>query len=112
MSVLARTVNDPPPRCATCGSAQVTRLLSRFAAPRSDEARLEALADPSSLGDVDENDPKSVARWMTRLGRESGEDLGEGFEEEIERAAEEVPGDGEPGTGDFPGANDSGATDE
>jgi hypothetical protein len=112
MSVLARTANDPPPQCATCGGAQVTRLLSRFAAPRSEDARLEALADPSRLGDVDEHDPKSVARWMNRLGRETGEEMGDEFQEDIERAAEEVSGDGDTGAEDVPGANDLGASDE
>src|SRR5574341_1891590 len=112
LSVLARTINAPPPRCTTCGGARVTRLPSRFAAPRSEEARLEALADPSGLGDVDEDDPKSVARWMNRVGRESGDDPGDEFEEEIERAAEDMSGEGDPGAEAFPGANDSGASDE
>jgi hypothetical protein len=67
---------------------------------------MEALADPSSLGEVDEHDPKSVARWMHRFGREAGEDLGDGLEEEIERAAEDVPGDGDPAAEGFPGASD------
>lgn len=105
MTVLARTTNAPPPRCQRCGRSEVTRLLSRFAAPRSEEARMEALADPSSLAQVDERDPKSVARWMRRLGHETGEDLGDGFEEEIERAAEDVAGDNNSSAEHFPGAN-------
>lgn len=106
MTVLARTVNAPPPRCERCGHSEVTRLLSRFAAPRSDEARMEALADPSSLAQVDERDPKSVARWMQRVGRETGEDLGDEFEEEIERAAEDVTGDSDSAAESFSGGND------
>jgi hypothetical protein len=51
---------------------------------------MEALADPSSLGAIDERDPRSVARWMRRFGRETGDDLGDGFEEDIERAADDV----------------------
>jgi hypothetical protein len=81
-------------------------LLSRFAAPRSEEARLEALADPAGLGDVDEHDPRSVARWMKRLGREAGDELGEGFEEEIDRAVEETAEAGESAPDDAPGAVD------
>jgi hypothetical protein len=53
------------------------RLLSRFAAPKSEEARLESLADPSSLGGLDENDPHSVARFMKKMGEEMGEDVGD-----------------------------------
>jgi putative FmdB family regulatory protein len=64
------------PECAKCGSRAADRLLSRFAVPRSEEARLESLSDPSRLGDLDESDPKSVGRWMRRMGREMGDDLG------------------------------------
>lgn len=77
------------PRCPRCGGASLRRLLSRFATPKSDEARLEALADSASLGDVDENDPASVARFMKRMGRELGDELGEDFEEAIDEAMAE-----------------------
>jgi hypothetical protein len=50
--------------------------MSRFAMPKSEEARLDSLADPSSLGDLDENDPKSVGRWMRKMGKEMGDELG------------------------------------
>ncbi|MDR7485367.1 MAG: zinc ribbon domain-containing protein [Armatimonadota bacterium] len=52
----------PKPRCRRCGSTNATRLMSRFAMVRSDEARLDALADDTNLADVDESDPRSVAR--------------------------------------------------
>lgn len=67
-------------RCAHCGGAELDRLWSRFATPKSEDARLDALSDPSALGGLDENDPASVARWMKRMGREMGEDLGDDFE--------------------------------
>lgn len=78
------------PKCSRCGSARVVRLMSRFAAVMSEETRLERLADPSSLGDLDENDPKSVTRWMKRMGKELGEDAGEDFDQMVEEAAEET----------------------
>lgn len=62
--------------CGHCGSKKMQRLMSRFAMPRSDEARADALADPSNFGDVDENDPKSLARAMRRMGREMGDEFG------------------------------------
>ncbi len=77
-------------RCKSCGSARLEKLFSRFASPKSEDARLESLADPSAMGDVDENDPKSVARFMKRMGQEMGEDLGD----DIERAVEEETADG------------------
>jgi hypothetical protein len=48
--------------------------MSRFAMVRSEDARLDDLADPSSLAGLDENDPKSMARWMRKMGKELGED--------------------------------------
>src|SRR4029078_8238275 len=67
--------NQAPAACSHCTSARVERILSRFASPKSEEARLEALADPSSPAGVDENDPQSVARFMKTMGEEMGEDL-------------------------------------
>ena len=64
--------------------------MSRFASPKSEEARMEALADPSNFGDLDENDPKSMARFMKKMGKEMGEDVGEDIDEAMESM-----GDGE-----------------
>ena len=77
--------------------------MSRFARVRSEDARLDSLADPSSLGGLDENDPKSLARWAKKMGKEMGEDLGEDFDQVMDEAmAEEAAGkeDGEAGGGD------------
>lgn len=81
----------PPPACRHCGSARVDRLFSRFASPKSEEARMEALADPSRLGGLDENDPKSMTQFMKKMGEEMGEDLGDDFEDAM--AAGEDSGD-------------------
>jgi putative FmdB family regulatory protein len=77
-------------RCTHCGSADLERLWSRFASPKSEEARMEAMADPSALGGLDENDPQSVARFMKKMGREMGEDV----DGDIEQAMEEEMGGG------------------
>ncbi len=61
-------------RCRHCGGPKIDRLLSRFASPKSEEARLESLTDPTNVGNLDENDPKSVARMMEKMGEEMGED--------------------------------------
>ena len=63
----------------------MSRLMSRFAMPRSEESRMESLADPSRMGDVDENDPRSVARMMKRMGKEMGDEFsGPEFDEAVE----------------------------
>ncbi len=83
-------------RCRVCGGADLEKLYSRFASPKSEDARLESLTDPSAMGGVDENDPKSVARFMRKMGREMGEDFGEDLDQAIE---DERAGGGADGEG-------------
>lgn len=86
--------------------------MSRFATPKSEDARLEAASDPSQFGDLDENDPGSVARFVKRMGEEMGEDLGD----DLDAAMDEASGDDGDGTGDFGGGetslSDTGGPDE
>lgn len=75
------------PACPHCGAApeQMTKLISRVAVMKSEDSRLEDLADPSMFGDVDENDPRSVARWARKLGQQLGEDLPDDYQEMVEQ---------------------------
>jgi putative FmdB family regulatory protein len=66
--------------CKHCGSAEVERVPSRVRVRMSEETRMERFADPSRLSGIDENDPKSMAKWMKSMSREMGEDLGEDFD--------------------------------
>src|SRR6266540_7134439 len=89
------------PTCPRCGGSALSRLMSRFATVKSEEARLDALTDSSSLGDLDENNPASVARFMKKMGREFGDDLGDDFKSAMDEAMEEGEGGTEgPGTGE------------
>jgi putative FmdB family regulatory protein len=81
-------------KCEHCGATEMSRLMSRFAMPRSEEARLDALADPSALGDFDENDPKSMARVMRKMGREMGDEFGG---PEFDEAVNEIESNGDIG---------------
>jgi putative FmdB family regulatory protein len=76
--------NQAPTACSHCTSVRVERILSRFASPKSEEARLEALADSSNLAGLDKNDPQSMARFMKTMGEEIGEDLGDDLSETME----------------------------
>ena len=90
------------PRCPKCQGEDLTKLISRVALLRSEESRLESLADPSSMGDLDENDPRSVARWMRKMSEETGEDMGPEFHEMVGRLeAGENPEDVERSMGDL-----------
>ncbi len=73
------------PTCPHCQSANLSRLVSRVFQAKSEDARLDDLADPSAFGDLDENDPKSVARWARKMGQEMGEDLGDDWDEMVDR---------------------------
>ena len=46
---------------------------------------MDSMADPSNFGAVDENDPRSVGKFMRRMGSEMGEDMGPEFDEMIGR---------------------------
>jgi putative FmdB family regulatory protein len=90
---VARDSRDPG--CPACQGRDLTRLISRVARVRSEDAMLESLADPSKIGDVD--DPRNLARWAknmgSALGDESGEDFGAMMDEMMEAERE---GRGEP----------------
>jgi len=96
-SYIVLNIRDPyHPQCKRCQSRKMTKLISRVARVRSEESRLESLADPSKLGGLDENDPASMARWMKRMGKEMGEDLGEDVDSMVDQAMEEeIAGRGE-----------------
>jgi putative FmdB family regulatory protein len=89
-SVLTLRISETPsPKCDKCGSRAADRLMSRFAMPKSEDARMESLADPSKLGGLDENDPKSVSRWMRKMGKEMGDEFGG---EDVDEMMDEVEG--------------------
>src|SRR5262245_60764965 len=79
-----RASEEAKPECDKCGSRSLPRLMSRFAMLKSDDDRMDDLADPSALGGLDENDPKSMARWMRKMGKELGEDAGDDFDEMVD----------------------------
>lgn len=96
------TAEAPRTECPRCGGTGAQKLISRFAFGRSEEDILDELADPAAVGDVE--DPKAMADWMRRVGREMGEDLGDDFDEMVEEAIRE---EAEPGGGDAPGSEEA-----
>ena len=82
-----RVEKSDDPACPLCKGNDLKRLVSRFSSPKSEEARLEALADPSNLAGLDENDPASMARWVKRMGKELGEDIAG---DEVDQMVEEI----------------------
>ena len=88
MSYLVMTPATFKPECKFCKGLDVEQLFSRFASPKSEDARMESLMDPSSFSGLDENDPGSVARWVKKMGSELGDDFSDG--QDIEQMADEA----------------------
>jgi len=107
MSFLVMSPSAFQPVCKFCSGGNLEQLFSRFAAPKSEESRLESLADPANLSGLDENDPNSVARWMKKMGKELGDDFGgEDIDQLAEEAAQEVAGGGDAGNPTDPSSDE------
>ena len=91
---LASVEANPP--CPSCGGRRLTRLISRTALVLSEDSRLERLSDSTDLSNVDENDPKSMARWAKKMGQEmGGDELGEDFDQTVDEMGDaDATGDG------------------
>ena len=76
------------PRCPRCRRSGMTRRISSFRIGRSEESRIEKLADPSILSGIDEKDPRSFARWMKKISGEMGEEMPGEMDEMAERLEE------------------------
>ncbi len=70
--------------CPRCSSERVQRRIGRIRVARSEESRLENLADPSALEGL-EDDPRALGRMMRQMSGEMGEDMGPEFDEVIDR---------------------------
>ena len=81
-SIFVRSVSSPlRAKCEHCGSAKLSRLMSKFAVQRASIN----LDDSGAMDDLDENDPQAVARWARQMKDEMGEDLGPEFDDMITR---------------------------
>jgi len=83
-------VNDEAARCDRCNSRRLVRLVSRVRVLRSGSSESDINSDTddallSEMGNLNENDPRALGRFMRRMAEESGEDLGPEFEEVVGR---------------------------
>ncbi len=74
-------------RCPGCDSAELDRLMSRFARGRSDDDRMEAMADKMESRDLD--DPRDLRRFAREMGKEIAAETGEDMSDEMEAMIEE-----------------------
>jgi putative FmdB family regulatory protein len=106
-SVFTRSVGAPITAvCEHCGSAELSRLISRVAVVRSEHDSLGNF-DESSLAGVDEDDPRSMARWVRNMSDKMGEPLDAEMQANLERMeAGEMPDDfGGEGEDEFAGVD-------
>jgi len=94
-SVFTRSIGAPAKAtCEHCGSQETSRLMSRVAVLRRPDSDGFDSLDESSMADVDENDPRSIARWARKMSRQMGERLDAEMESDLERMeAGEMPDD-------------------
>lgn len=71
-------------KCPHCGSEKVERRIGRVRIGRSNEARMNEMADPSQLENMD-RDPRTLGRMMRQMSGEIGEDMGAEFNEVVSR---------------------------
>jgi putative FmdB family regulatory protein len=70
--------------CPHCASEHVRRRIGRVRVARTEESRLEDMADPGNLAGL-EDDPKALGRMMRKMSNEMGEDIGPEFDEVVDR---------------------------
>ncbi len=70
--------------CKYCKSENVLRAINKVRMLRSDESRMETIADPGSLEGLDE-DPRALGRMMRQMSHEVGEEMPPEFDEVVNR---------------------------
>ena len=71
-------------RCPHCESDQVQRRIGKIRFARSEDSRIEDMADPANLEGL-EDDPRALGRMMRKMSQEMGEEMGPEFNEVIDR---------------------------
>jgi len=98
--------------CPNCSSENIQRRIGRIRIAKSEESRLDDLADPSAFEGL-EDDPRAMGQMMRKMRGELGEEVGPEFDEvvdrleagqspeDIEAAIPDLGGDGDYGGDDF-----------
>jgi putative FmdB family regulatory protein len=73
------------PTCPRCHGTNLTRLISRVAIAKSEDSRFDSLDDDAGMDDLADADPATLGRYMRKMSHELGEDLGDEFNEVVDR---------------------------
>src|SRR5512139_3565547 len=71
--------------CAHCGSNDVRRRMTKVRIAKSEDSRMDSMADEFSGFEGLENDPKAMGQMMRKMGKEMGEDVPPEFDEVVDR---------------------------
>lgn len=71
--------------CAHCNSRNVRRRMTKVRIAKSEESRIESMADDFSDFEGMEDDPKAMGRVIRKMGKEMREDLPPEFNEVVDR---------------------------
>ena len=71
--------------CTHCKSKNVRRRMTKVRIAKSDESRMESMADDFSGFEGMEDDPKAMGKMMRKMGKEMGEELPPEFNEVVHR---------------------------
>lgn len=89
VSVFFRTFTDAESgasACPECEGARLHRLMSRLRVLRSEDDRLESMADDASLlSGLESEDPRALAHFMRKMSDEMGEPLDPEMTEVMDR---------------------------
>ena len=71
--------------CPECASADLHRLMSRVRVLKSDDSRMDDMADPGMLAGLEHEDPRALASFMRRMSDEMGEPMDAEMDEMVGR---------------------------
>jgi hypothetical protein len=75
---------NKPVTCQHCGSTEVQRRIGRIRVLRSEDSRMDQLADLDNMDGIEE-DPRALGKMMRQMKGEVGDELGPEFDEVVER---------------------------
>jgi len=71
--------------CAHCGSKNVRRRMTKVRIAKTEESRMDRMADDFSGFEGLEDDPRAMGKMMRKMGKEMGEELPPEFDEVVDR---------------------------
>src|SRR6266508_2526215 len=99
--------------CANCGSKDVRRRITKVRIAKSEESRMDSMANDFSGFEGLEDDPKAMGQMMRKMGKEMGEEMPPEFDEVVDRLeSDQSPEDIEKSIPDLGGTDSTGGEED